>query len=101
VQWIDIDADFAEFRANPAVYGFVNVTTPACDRAKMATITGGLVTDGTSLFCNATPNAPYNGLAVGADVNTWLFADGNHPTTGGHKAFSDAILKQLRGAGWL
>jgi phospholipase/lecithinase/hemolysin len=101
VQWIDIDADFAEFRANPATYGFVNVTTPACDKAKMSAITGGLVTDGTSLFCNATPNAPYNGLATGADANTWLFADGNHPTTGGHKAFSDAILKQLRAAGWI
>ena len=47
---------------------------------------GGAVTDGTSLFCNATPGVPYNGLRAGADVDTWLFADSVHPTTGGHKA---------------
>ena len=47
------------------------------------------------------PGAPYNALAAGADVNTWLFADGVHPTTGGHKAFSDAIVKQLQGFGWI
>ena len=44
---------------------------------------------------------PAAGLAAGADVNTWFFADLNHPTTGGHKAFSDAVLGQLRSFGWI
>ena len=47
---------------------------------RSALITGGAVTDGSSLFCNATPGAPFNGLRAGADVNTWQFADGVHPT---------------------
>ena len=57
--------------------------------------------DGSSLFCNATPGAPYNTLATGADVNTWQFADGVHPTTGGHKIIGDAFAAQLRAFGWI
>ena len=34
---------------------------------------------------------PWYGIRDGADVNTWLFADGVHPTTKGHKLLSDAI----------
>ena len=56
---------------------------------------------GSSLFCNATPGAPYNGLATGADVNTWQFADSVHPTTGGHKIISDAFAAQLHAFGWI
>ena len=69
---------------------------PACDAAKISAVTGGAVTDGSSLFCNATPGAPYNGLRTGADVNTWQFADSVHPTTGGHKIISDAFAAQLQ-----
>jgi phospholipase/lecithinase/hemolysin len=87
--------------ASPANFGFTNITTPACDAAKISVVTGGAVTGGSSLFCNATPGAPYNGLRAGADVNTWLFADDVHPTTGGHAAFSAEILKQLQAAGWI
>ena len=59
------------------------------------------MTDGSSLFCNATPGAPFNGLDARADVNTWQFADGVHPTTGGHKLISDFVLQALRGYGWI
>ncbi len=86
---------------NPSQYGFANATVPACDAAKISTITGGQVTDGSSLFCNGTTGAPYNGLRTGADVNTWLFADGVHPTTGGHRALSDTIRAQLVSFGWI
>lgn len=101
VQYIDTTAIFNAVTADPAAFGFTNITVPACDATKIAAITGGLVTDGSSLFCNATPGAPFNGLRDGADVMTWLFADGVHPTTGGHKALSDAILDDLRGFGWV
>ncbi len=74
---------------------------PACDAAKIAAVTGGAVTDGSSLFCNSTPGAPYNGLRTGADVNTWAFADGVHPTTGGHKVISDEARRVLVARGWL
>ena len=101
VQIIDTFTMFKDAYANPAKFGIVNNTTPACDVAKIQAITGGKVTDGSSLFCNATPGAPYNGLTTGADVNTWQFADSVHPTTGGHKIISDAFAAQLHAFGWI
>ena len=52
-------------------------------------MTGGAVIDGWSLFCNGTPGVGYDGLRAGANVNTWQFADGVHPTPGGHKVIGD------------
>jgi phospholipase/lecithinase/hemolysin len=101
VQIIDTFALFKDGYQNPAKYGIVNNTTPACDVAKIQAITMGAVTDGSSLFCNATPGVPYNGLTTGADVNTWQFADSVHPTTGGHKIISDAFAAQLHAFGWI
>jgi phospholipase/lecithinase/hemolysin len=101
VQIIDTFTLFQTLAANAAQLGFVDTTTPACDPTKISAITGGAVTDGSSLFCNATPGAPYNGLVTGADVNTSFFADSVHPTTGGHKAISDAFIAQLQSFGWI
>lgn len=96
VQVLDVHALIDSVLSNPSAYGFVNVTAPACDPARMPA-----AAKGSALFCNVTPLAPYNALASGADPNTWFFADLNHPTTGGHKAVSDAVLKQLKSFGWL
>ena len=101
VQWIDSTAMFKDLLGNLAANGFVNATVPACDADKIKLITGGAVTDGASLFCNATAGAPYNGLRAGADASTWLFADANHPTTGGHKYISNRFTAQLKSFGWL
>ena len=96
VQMLQAHAFFDRVLADPAPHGFTNVTAPACDAARMPA-----GAKGSAMFCNTTPLAPYNALAAGADVNTWFFADLNHPTTGGHKAFSDAVLAQLRSFGWI
>ena len=101
VRIVDTYSAFKEVYTNPARFGFVNNTVPACDAAKISAVTGGRVTDGSSLFCNATPGDPFNGLRSGADMNTWQFADGVHPSTGGHKAISDAFSAQLKSFGWL
>jgi outer membrane lipase/esterase len=101
VQIIDTFALFKDAYQNPAKYGFVNNTIPACDPAKISVVTGGLDTDGSSLFCNATPGAPYNTLRAGADVTTWQFADSVHPTTGGHLVISTAFTAQLKSFGWI
>ena len=101
VQIIDTFALYKDGYQNPAKFGIVNNTIPACDATKISAITGGAVTDGSSLFCNATPGVPYNGLRTGADVNTWQFADSVHPTTGGHKIISDAFTAQLKSFGWI
>lgn len=96
VKFVELRSVFDDMLANPAGYGFVNVTSRACDAARMPVASGG-----SSLFCNTTPGMPYNALATGADMNTWLFADGVHPTVGGYKAISDAVLRQLASFGWI
>ncbi len=69
-----------EVMANPAKYGFVNVTTPAC-------------TTSSSQDCNGStlvaPNANQN----------YLFADGVHPTTAAHAIFGQVVLSELRAPG--
>jgi phospholipase/lecithinase/hemolysin len=101
VQFIDTFALFKDAYSNPTKYGITNNTVPACDAAAISAITGGRVTDGSSLFCNATVGAPYYGLRAGASATTWQFADSVHPTTGGHKLLSDAFRAQLQAFGWI
>ena len=101
VQWVDQNTPGKDVFANPGKYGLVNNTVPACDAAKISAITRGAVTDGSSLFCNTTPGVGYTGLRTGANINTWQFADGVHPTPGGHKVISDYVTLQLRAFGWL
>lgn len=101
VKIIDQNAPGKDVYANPTKYGLVNNTVPTCDATKIQAITGGAVTDGSSLFCNSTVGAPFNGIRTGADVNTWQFADGVHPTPGGHKIISDYVTSQLRAFGWI
>ncbi|MBI3153851.1 MAG: SGNH/GDSL hydrolase family protein [Burkholderiales bacterium] len=101
VQLLDMFAFYRELLATPAAFGFVDITTPVCSAAAIAALTGGAVADGSSLFCNATPGAPYNTLAAGADIDTWLFADGVHPTRGGHAAIAAQVMAQLRAFGWI
>ena len=101
VQLLDQNSLFKKVAASPSSYGLTVSAVPACDATKIAAITGNQVTDGSSLFCNGTPGMPYNGLRAGADLDTWQFADGVHPTPGGHKAFSDQLTLQLRALGWI
>ena len=102
VQIVDgFEGIYGSISSDPAKYGFANSTVPACDATKISAITSGRVTDGSSLFCNSTAGAPYNGLRTGADATTWFFADSIHPTTGGHKLISDTVTQQLKSFGWL
>jgi outer membrane lipase/esterase len=59
-----------EVIANPAAFGFTNVTARACTTPR-------------ALFCTpatlVAPNA----------AQTYLFADGSHPTTAGHQVIAD------------
>ncbi|MBP2303460.1 autotransporter domain-containing protein [Azospirillum picis] len=66
--------------ADPAAFGFANVTSPAC-------------TTSTSLLCT-----PATLVAPGAAASH-LFADGVHPTTAGHRAVSDFVLNALTAPG--
>ena len=101
VRIVDTYPLFKELRASYQALGFTNVEGSACSVAAIQAITGGLVQDGSSLFCDATPGAPTYGLSAGASASTWFFADAVHPTTGGHQAIADAVLEQLRSFGWI
>lgn len=67
-----------EVVANPAEYGFANVTDPAC-----------LPAGSQSLICSplnyATPDAP----------NSYLFADGVHPATRAHELIADMAISMI------
>lgn len=101
VQLIDAWTILKAVAADPAKYGIANNSVPTCDAAKISAITGGAITDGTSLFCNSTMGLPWYGIRDGADVATWQFADSVHPTTKGHQLLSDAVLEQLKAFGWI
>ena len=108
VQMIDARGLAATVAASPATFGLTNVLDAACDPAKIAAFTANRVTDGSSLFCNAAPAALFvapvpnlNGLKTGASASTWLFADSVHPTTAGHKIFSDQVIAKLKDFGWI
>ena len=101
VKIVDQNTPGKDVYLNPARYGIVNNTVPTCDAAAISAITRGAVTDGSSLFCNSTAGAPFYGLRAGANVNTWQFADGVHPTPGGHRIIGDYVLAQLRSFGWI
>ena len=68
---VNVQAFFGEVLANPGLYGFTNTTGVAC-----TSLQGGSVS---SLAC--TPNT----LVSPTAPSTYLFADGVHPTTAGHK----------------
>lgn len=102
---IDMNALISDVVTNPSKYGMTNVTTVACDPAKMAPATGG-----SSLFCNAASAAQLtaaglpgaiNSIRTGASINTWFWADGYHPSTGGHKVIGDYVISQIKALGWI
>lgn len=64
--------------ANPGLYGFRNVTSPACNVPS-------------SVTCSFTN-------LVSADAaSTYLFADGVHPTTAAHQILSELAISALEG----
>jgi outer membrane lipase/esterase len=71
---------FEQVVADPAKYGFTNITTPAC------TTSSSHDCDGSTLVA---PNAN----------QTYLFADGVHPTTAAHTMLSQVVLSELAAPG--
>lgn len=76
-----------EVIANPSAYGFSNVTSPAC--------TGG---SGSSVQCGPAGSGAMVTYAAGTD-QTYLFADGVHPTTAAHRLLSQVVLAEIAAPG--
>ncbi|HEV3241584.1 MAG TPA: autotransporter domain-containing protein [Casimicrobiaceae bacterium] len=82
---MNVNGLLAEVIANPAPFGFTNVTTPACTTPSSITCTSATL---------VAPNA----------AQTYLFADSVHPTPAGHQIISDyavALIEAPAQAGLL
>jgi outer membrane lipase/esterase len=73
-----------EVIANPSGYGFANVTAPAC--------TGG---SGSSIQCGPQGSGAPVTYAPGTE-QSYLFADGVHPTTAAHAMLGQYVLSVIR-----
>ncbi|MGH8050574.1 MAG: autotransporter domain-containing protein [Arenimonas sp.] len=71
--------------ANPAYFGFTNVTTVAC-------------IGGSSLACGAAGSGNPINYAAGTN-NTFLFADPVHPTGAGHRLLANVVVATLKAPG--
>jgi len=79
--------------AAPGDYGYSNATIPACSVEKIFVLTGGLDSDGTSLFCSAQ-------TLIDGDTSRFLFADGVHPAPYTHQRIAEDFLAALHTHGW-
>ncbi len=84
---IDGYAFSQEEAANPAKFGFTNVTTPACD------LTASVNPLGSALICTTSTLVP------GAKA-TWAFADGVHPTPYSHALIATRVFVSLLREYW-
>ncbi len=85
---VDAFALLSEIRANPSAYGFTNITSPGCGLFPPITTAA---TGPSSQFCYpanyVTPNA----------AETYLFADGVHPTTAAHRIVAQFVEGLIEG----
>lgn len=72
-----------EVVANPSQFGITNVSGKAC-------VTQPPPAGGSSLFCSPLSTVP-------GGANSYLFADGVHPTTAAHKALADFAVSIIEG----
>ncbi|WP_228271196.1 SGNH/GDSL hydrolase family protein [Acinetobacter brisouii] len=76
----------SEVVANPAAYGFTNVTNEACGVGSK------------SYQCGPAGSGALYTYAAGTD-QSYLFADGVHPTTATHRLLAQAVLAELAAPG--
>ena len=71
--------------SNPSLYGFTDVSHPACG------------VGATSVDCGPQddPNGEYTYHYAPGTNDTYLFADGDHPTGAGHRLLAQAVLAEL------
>lgn len=75
-----------EVVANPSAYGFSNVTNEACGLGS------------SSVACGPAGSGATYTYAAGTD-ESYLFADGVHPTTATHRLLAQAVLAELAAPG--
>jgi phospholipase/lecithinase/hemolysin len=86
---LDLHQEFTNILSNPGAYHVREINVPACDAAKIAAITQGVVTNGSSLFCSQRT------LVQSLASVTYMFADSVHPSTLTHLLFARFIVIEL------
>ncbi len=79
-----------EVIANPGLYGFTNVTGIACGPGAPGVVS--------SAACGAVGSGNPFTYAAGTN-NTFLFADGVHPTGAGHRLLANVVISTLAAPG--
>ncbi len=90
---VDFKALLDQWVGNPAAYGISNASAVACSQEKIAAATGGLVQDGSSLFCTTQ-------TLIDADTGRYLFASDVHPAPYGHELIANAYLAEIDRNHW-
>jgi phospholipase/lecithinase/hemolysin len=82
------DYDFSQsVVANPASYGFSNITVQSCGPNAFGN------PNGASIVCNT-------GNLIAGDTSRYAFADSVHPTPYAHQVAADVAMQLMRDAGW-
>jgi outer membrane lipase/esterase len=84
---INVNGLVAEIIASPGAYGFTNVVGTAC-----GTLSG-------SLACGPTGDASYFFHYAPGTEDTFLFADGVHPTGAAHQMLANVVVATLEAPG--
>ena len=82
--------DYAEsdlIAANPAAYGFTNITARACGANAFGT------PNGSSLVCNASN-------LIAGDTSRYAFADDVHVTPYAHRKIAEIVLSKMAAVSW-
>lgn len=80
---VDTFGLFNEIIANPSLYGFTNVTTPACGVGS------------SSVACGPVGSGLPFTYAPGTDLS-FAFADGVHPTGGAHALIAQYVIAEIQ-----
>jgi phospholipase/lecithinase/hemolysin len=79
---VDANATFRAARSDPARFGLKNSAAPACDMTKLP--------NRSVMLCDEK-------TLVEKDAQlTYLYADGLHPSTAGHRLIANEVLKRLK-----
>jgi outer membrane lipase/esterase len=90
IKQADAYAESKKQAANPAAFGFTNVTVPACG---INALSSPATAPGTALVCNGTN-------LIAGDVSRYQFADDVHPSAYGHQVLANFAYDQLLTANW-
>lgn len=90
---LDAGALLDQWVSNPSAYGISDASAVACSSEKIAAATGGLVQDGSVLFCTGQ-------TLIDTDTSRFFFASDVHPAPYGNELLANAYLAEIDRNHW-